>query len=99
MLFHLVFRKKTKSIFIERSDGHADGRVSVGSTTQIPLHKFSIRYVVKSIDRVGYYKSQFTLASIEDNTNISLTFKMKRNLPSMINRINFSQRRYSLLHF
>ena len=94
----MCLEKKTKSIFIKKSDGQTDGCVSVGSTTHIPLHKFSIRYVVISIDRVGYYKSQFTLASIEDNTNISLAFKMKRTLPLMINRINISQRRYSLLH-
>lgn len=45
------FRKEEKSILIETSSdvfviSHDDGADSVGSTTHIPLHKLSTKYVV-----------------------------------------------------
>lgn len=105
------FKKEVKSIFIETSAdvfiiSHDDGLYTVGSTTHIPLHKLSNKYVVISTepDPLSPYsfKSQLAVAASVDNTTISITFKMKRNLPLNIEGntyytggvFNFSLNRY-----
>lgn len=104
------FKKEPKSIFIETSDdvfiiSHDDGSSTVGSTTHIPLHKLSDKYVVISTepDLSSFsFKSQIAVAATVDNTTISITFKMKRNLPLNIEGntyysgdvFNFSLNRY-----
>lgn len=83
------FKREVKSILIETSAdvfiiSHDDGTSSVGSTTNIPLHKLSNKYVVISTepDLSSFsVKSQFAVAATVDNTTILITFKMKRNLP------------------
>lgn len=80
------FQKEVNSVLIETSSdvfviSHDDGLFSVGSTTHIPLHKLSTQYVVISTEPENSSPSQFAVSSIEDNTTISITFKMKRNLP------------------
>lgn len=83
----ISFQKEVKSVLIETSDDvfvitHDDGSggsATVGSTTLIPLHKLSTRYVVISTE--PSMKSQFAVSAIEDNTTVSVTFKMKQNLP------------------
>lgn len=60
---------------------HDDGAASVGSTTHKPLHKLSNKYVVVSTEPKTTWPSQFAVTAIEDNTTISIIFKMKRNLP------------------
>lgn len=80
------FQKEVKSVLIESSSNvflisHDNGPYSVGSTTHIPLHKLCTHYVVISTEPENSYPSQFAVAAIEDNTTISITFKMKRNLP------------------
>ena len=82
------FKKETKAILIETSDDvfvitHADGGASVGSTTQIPIHKLSTKYVV--ITRPFNFKSQIAVAAIEDNTTISITLKMSPRINITIN--------------
>lgn len=104
------FKKEPKSIFIETSDdvfiiSHDDGSSTVGSTTHIPLYKLSDKYVVISTepDLSSFsFKSQIAVAATVDNTTISITFKMKRNLPLNIEGntyysgdvFNFSLNRY-----
>lgn len=104
------FKKEPKSIFIETSDdvfiiSHDDGSSTVGSTTHIPLQKLSDKYVVISTepDLSSFsFKSQLAVAATVDNTIISITFKMKRNLPLNIEGymyysgdvFNFSLNRY-----
>lgn len=83
------FRKEVKSVLIETSSdvfviSHDDGYGSVGSTTHIPLHKLSTKYVVISTEPVGTRTSQIAVSAIEDNSTISITFRMKRNLPLII---------------
>lgn len=83
------FKKEVKSILIETSAdvfiiSHDDGSSTVGSTTHIPLHKLSNKYVVISTEPYPTsfsLKSQLAVAATVDNTTISITFKMKRNLP------------------
>lgn len=79
------FRKEVKAVLIETSSdvfviSHDEGEYSVGSTTHIPMHKLSTKYVVISTDPARSYPSQFAVSAIEDNTNISITFKMKRRI-------------------
>lgn len=104
------FKEEVKSIFIETSAdvfiiSHIDGSSTVGSTTHIPLHKLSNKYVVISTepDLSSFsFKSQLAVAATVDNTTISITFKMKRNLPLNIEGntyysgdvFNFSLNRY-----
>lgn len=104
------FKEEVKSIFIETSAdvfiiSHTDGSSTVGSTTHIPLHKLSNTYVVISTepDLSSFsFKSQLAVAATVDNTTISITFKMKRNLPLNIEGntyysgdvFNFSLNRY-----
>lgn len=83
------FRKEEKSILIETSSdvfviSHDDGADSVGSTTHIPLHKLSTKYVVVSTEPVSSWNSQLAVSAIEDNTTVSITFKMKQSLPLFI---------------
>lgn len=78
-------RKEVKAVLIETSSdvfviSHDGGAGSVGSTTHIPLHKLSTKYVVISTDPAGSDQSQFAVSPIEDNTKISITFKMKRQV-------------------
>lgn len=78
------FKKKTKCILIETSDdamvlSQADGPSSVGTTTHIPWHKLSTRYVIVSTNPVTYF-CQFALASIDENTMAWITFQMKEGL-------------------
>lgn len=80
----ISFQKEVKSVLIETSDDvfvitHDDGSGTVGSTTHIPLHKLSTKYVV--ISTKPSVKSQFAVSAIEDNTTVSVTFKMKQNFP------------------
>lgn len=104
------FKKEEKSIFIETSAdvfiiSHDDGSATVGSTTHIPLHKLSNKYVVISTepDLSSFsFRSQLAVAATVDNTTISITFKMKRNVPLNIEGntyytdgvFNFSLNRY-----
>lgn len=79
------FRKEVKSVLIETSSdvfviSHDDGAASVGSTTHIPLHKLSNKYVVVSTEPESTWPSQFAVTAIDDNATISIIFKMKRNL-------------------
>lgn len=88
------FQKEVKSVLIETSSdvfviSHDDGSASVGSTTHIPLHKLSTKYVVTSTEPVNSWHSQLALSAIEDNTTISITFKMKQNLPLIIGSSTF----------
>lgn len=88
------FQKEVKSVLIETSSdvfviSHDDGSASVGSTTHIPLHKLSTKYIVTSSEPVSSTYSQLALSAIEDNTTISITFKMKHNLPLNIGGSTF----------
>nr|XP_022312564.1 IgGFc-binding protein-like isoform X2 [Crassostrea virginica] len=88
------FQKETKSILIETSEdvfviSHADGSASVGSTTHIPLHKLSTKYIVITTEPASTWKSQLAVAAIENNTTVSITFKMRRNMPLNINGVTF----------
>lgn len=88
------FQKEEKLILIETSNdvfviSHDDAVYSVGSTTHLPLHKLSTQYVVVSTEPghswlSRYWRSQLAVSAIEDNTTISITFKMKRNVPLRI---------------
>lgn len=83
------FRKEIKSVLIETSHdvfliSHDDGYGTVGSTTHIPLHKLSTKYVVISTEPEATRTSQVAMSAIEDNSTISITFKMKRNVPLII---------------
>lgn len=82
------FQKEVKSVLIEASEdvsviSHDDGDTmkSAGSTTNIPLHKLSTKYIVISTEPYrDFFKSQFAVSAIEDKTAVKVTFKMKRNL-------------------
>ena len=81
------YQREVKSIFIESSQdvfvtSNTDQYGTSGSTTNIPLNKLSTEYVVVSTEPI--IKSQFAVAAIADNTRISITFKMQRNLPLSI---------------
>lgn len=83
------YKREAKAILIEASaavliTSHANGYATVGSTTHIPLDKLSTKYVVISTEPHGPTNSQLAVASIENNTSISITFKMRRNLPIYI---------------
>lgn len=83
------FQKEVKSVLIKTSSdvfiiSHDDDKDSVGSTTHIPIYKLSTKYIVISTKPASYSYSQLAVAAIEDNTSISVTFKMKHNLPLKI---------------
>lgn len=78
------FKTETKCILIETSENatvvsQADVYSSVGMTTHIPIHKLSTKYVIVSTNPVKYF-SQFALASIDENTMVWITFRMKEAL-------------------
>ncbi|XP_078329766.1 IgGFc-binding protein-like isoform X2 [Crassostrea virginica] len=82
------FQTEVKSIIIESSQdifvtSNTDEPGTSGSTTHIPLNKLSAEYVVVSTEPT-LFTSQFAVAAIADNTWISITFKMRRNLPLYI---------------
>lgn len=77
------FRIEYKSVFIETSSdvfviSHDYGYSSVGSTTHIPLHKLSAKYIVKTMMPMPDSTSQL---AIKDNTTISIPYRMNQNLP------------------
>ncbi|XP_052694955.1 IgGFc-binding protein-like isoform X2 [Crassostrea angulata] len=79
------FRVEYKAILIETSNdvfviSHDDGDRSVGSTTHIPLHKLSTKYIVITSIPIINSTSQLAVSAIKDNTLISIRFKMKQNL-------------------
>lgn len=83
------YKREAKAILIEASaavliTSHSNGYATVGSTTHIPLDKLSTKYVVISTEPHGPTNSQLAVASMENNTSISITFKMRRNLPIYI---------------
>lgn len=87
------FRKEVKAIFIETFDdvfvvSHDYGDYNIGSTTLVPLHKLSKNYIVISTEPTQF-KSEFAVAATKDNTVISITFKMKRNIPLYIDGNSF----------
>lgn len=74
------FQKEFKSVLIETSDDvfvvsidHDDG--SADGTTNIPIHKLSTRYVVITAQPISG-KSQLAVAALENNTRISIRFRM-----------------------
>ncbi|XP_065923110.1 IgGFc-binding protein isoform X5 [Magallana gigas] len=78
------FKIETKCVLIETSQNsmvvsQADVYSSVGMTTHIPIHKLSTTYVIVSTNPVKYF-SQFAVASINENTMISITFQMNDTL-------------------
>lgn len=77
------FKKEVKSVLIETSEdvnviSFDDGDRTAGSTANIPIHKLSTKYIV--ISTTPSQKSQLAVAAIKDNTTVSITFKMKKNL-------------------
>ena len=92
----LRLRKEVKSLWIETSEdvfivSHDEfpNSCSDGSTAHIPLQKLSTRYVAITIDPEGGSKSQVAVAASEDNTAISVTFRMNENHPLDINGNRF----------
>ena len=82
-------KKEVKSAIIKTSEdvfviSHDDTDGSVGSTTHIPLHKLSSRYLVISIKNTQGAKSQIALASIQDGTVITIKFHMEHNMSLLI---------------
>ena len=82
------FQTEVKSIIIESSQdifvtSNTYRSATSGSTTNIPLNKLSTEYVVVSTEPT-LYTSQLAVAAIADNTWISITFKMRRNVPLYI---------------
>lgn len=76
------FQKEFKSVLIETSDDvfvvSLDGDKSTADgTTNIPIHKLSTRYVVITA-QPSHRKSQLAVAALENNTTISITFRMKK---------------------
>nr|XP_034322113.1 uncharacterized protein LOC105340013 isoform X2 [Crassostrea gigas] len=76
------FQKEFKSVLIETSDDalvvSLDGvRGSADGTTNIPIHKLSTRYVVITAQPLSR-NSQLAVAALENNTQISVRFRMKQ---------------------
>lgn len=76
------FQKEFKSVLIETSDDVSvvslDGtRATADGTTNIPIHKLSTRYVVITA-QPSSRKSQLAVAALENNTTISIRFRMKK---------------------
>lgn len=85
-------QKEVKSVLIETSDdvnviSFDEGERTAGSTATIPIHKLSTKYIV--ISTATSRKSQLAVAAIKDNTTISVTFKMERNLSLKIENNTF----------
>lgn len=76
------FQKEFKSLLIETSDDvfvvslDSDYR-SADGTTNIPIHKLSTRYIVITV-QPSSRKSQLAVAALENNTKISIRFRMKQ---------------------
>lgn len=78
------FHIEEKSVIFETSGDvfvfcQEDGVASFGSTTLIPLHKLSTKYVVLSMQPIWFdiiQYSQLALSAIEDNTTVLITFKL-----------------------
>eukprot|EP00105_Crassostrea_gigas_P024039 XP_011444146.2 PREDICTED: uncharacterized protein LOC105340014 [Crassostrea gigas] len=77
------FEKEFKSVLIETSDdvfvvSLDGGGATVDVTTNIPIHKLSTRYVAITV-QPSSLKSQLAVAALENNTTISIRFRMKQN--------------------
>lgn len=86
------FQKEVKSVLIETSEdvnviSFDEGDRTAGSTANIPIHKLSTKYIL--ISTATSRKSQLAVAAIKDNTTISVTFKMERNLSLKIENNTF----------
>lgn len=90
------FQKEVKSVLIETSEdvnvvSFDDGQWTVGGTLNLPLDKLSTKYVVTSVaqstDTIS--KSQIAVAAVENNTTISITFKMEKNVALKIESSTF----------
>lgn len=76
------FQKEFKSVLIETSDdvfvvSLDDDKGTADGTTNIPIHKLSTRYVVITV-KPSSRKSQLAVAALENNTTISIRFRMKQ---------------------
>lgn len=76
------FQKEFKSVLIETSDdvfvvSLDSAKRTADGTTNIPIHKLSTRYVVITIQPLNR-KSQLAVAALENNTTISIRFRMKQ---------------------
>lgn len=60
---------------------------TAGSTANIPINRLSTKYIV--ISTATSRQSQLAVAAIKDNTTISVTFKMDRNLALKIENNTF----------
>lgn len=82
----ISFQKEVNSVLIKISDdvfviSHGGRYGKTGATTIIPLHKLSTKYIVISREpHSGGFKSLFAVSAIENNTAVTVTFKMKQNL-------------------
>lgn len=84
------YQIEEKSVIFETSGdvfvfSQEDGVASFGSTTLIPLHKLSTKYVVLSMQphwQYQYQYSQLALSAIEDNTTVLITFRLQ-HVPSI----------------
>lgn len=76
------FQREFKSVFIETSDdvfvvSLDSAGATVGATTNIPIHKLSTRYVAITA-QPSIRKSQLAVAALENNTTISIRFRMNQ---------------------
>lgn len=88
--FKAILVTTTNDVFVISHDKFVPPAASVGSTTHIPVHKLSTKYIVISTqpeERLGM--SHFAVAAVEENTLISITFKMKSNLNLRIDGSNY----------
>lgn len=88
------FKRELKSVFIETfSDSFVvsldNMKWYAGSLGLIPIHKLSTHYVVITTEPSSSFSSQFALAAIKNNTSVSITFKMKQNIPLYIHGNSF----------
>ncbi|XP_052693438.1 IgGFc-binding protein-like [Crassostrea angulata] len=88
------FKRELKSVFIETfGDSFVvsldNMKWYAGSLGLIPIHKLSTYYVVISTEPSSSFSSQFALAAIKNNTSVSITFKMKQNIPLYIHGNSF----------
>lgn len=81
------FKKEVKSVLIETSEdvnviSFDNGHGTVGSTMNLPKDKLSTKYIVISaaLNNGTSSKSQLAVAAVENNTTISITFKMDKNV-------------------
>lgn len=90
------FQKEVKSVLIETSEdvnvvSFDDGKWTVGGTMNLPLDKLSTKYVVTSVAQSTgtTSKSQLAVAAVENNTTISITFRMEQNVALKIESSTF----------